>query len=101
MPERILPDEVIHSTACDVLYALAREVVLENASGCLRKSPYSQLWKITCRFHEGVLTLHGVVGSYFLKQLAHIAVVDVDGVSEIANRLQVEYSDSKSNDREG
>ncbi len=99
MPERILPDEANHSPACDVLYALAREVVLENASGCLRQSPYPQLWKITCGFHEGVLTLHGVVGSYFLKQLAHIAVVEVEGIREIANRIDVQYPDSKSTDR--
>ena len=44
------------------------------------------------RYCEGVLTLQGVVGSYFLKQLAHAAVIDVMGVDEIANRVNVQVS---------
>ncbi len=97
MPE---PDETIHPTACDVLYAMAREVILENAGGCLGQSSYPELWRITCEFHEGVLTLRGVVGSYSLKQMALQAVADVVGVHEVANRLDVLYPSDKSNDRD-
>jgi osmotically-inducible protein OsmY len=100
MSEPHLPAETNHPTACDGLYGWAREIILENANACLRQSSYPQLWKITCEFYEGVLTLHGIVSSYFLKQLAHIAVVDVEGVKGIANRLEVQYPDSKSNDRD-
>jgi hypothetical protein len=89
-----------YPTAYEVLNALALEVILENVSGCLRQSPYPQLWKVTYDFCEGVLTLHGVVDSFFLKQLAHIAVVDVEGVHEIANRLEVQYPKSKSIDQD-
>jgi hypothetical protein len=95
MSEQIPPDMTNYPSAYDVLNALAREVVLENVSGCLRQSPYPQLWKVTCDFYEGVLTLHGIVDSFFLKQLAHIAVVDVEGVNEIANGLEVQYPESK------
>ncbi len=98
MSEQFLADETNPPTACDVLYAMACRVILENASGCLRHSSYPQLRKIRCEFDEGVLMLHGVVGSYFLKQLAHLAVVDVVGVQEIANQLEVRYPVSKAND---
>ena len=87
--EPLLPDNTNRRTAHDV--------ILENANSCLRQSCYPQLWKVTCGFHGGVLTLHGVVGSYFLKQLAHIAIADVVGIEEVANRIDVQYPDSKSN----
>ena len=73
-------------------------MILENARLCLRHSAYPELWKITCDFCEGVLTLQGVVGSYFLKQLAHAAVMGVEGIDEIANYLDVKYPASNSKD---
>ena len=83
MSEPLPPDDTNRRTAHDV--------ILENANSCIRHSCYPQLWKLKCGFHEGVLTLHGVVGSYFLKQLAHIAVADVVGIEEVANRIDVRY----------
>jgi osmotically-inducible protein OsmY len=99
MTEQLRSDETYHPTASEVLYAMAREIILENAGGRLRSSSYPPLWKITCDFCEGVLTLHGVVGSYFLKQVAQTAVVDVEGVNEVANRLEVRHIVRNSNDR--
>jgi len=86
---------------CENLLASSGEIILENARLCLRHSAYPELWKITCDFCQGVLTLQGVVGSYFLKQLARTAVIGVVGVEEIANRLQVVYpaEDARETDR--
>jgi osmotically-inducible protein OsmY len=57
----------------------------------LRLLSYPQLRRIACEFHEGVLTLRGVVGSYFLKQVAHRTVKTVIGVEVVADRLEVRY----------
>ena len=98
MSQQLPTDETNHPTACDVLCSL-NDMALENAKWCLRNSPYPELWKITCEFYEGVLTLNGVVGSYFLKQLAHATVAGLSGVDEVTNRVDVEYPPNKSNDR--
>jgi osmotically-inducible protein OsmY len=65
--------------------------ILDGASCRLRRSGYHQLRRITFDFHEGVLTLRGIVSSFFLKQLAHALVANVEGVDEVANRLEVRY----------
>jgi osmotically-inducible protein OsmY len=91
MSQQFSPDLPSTPSPGDVLYASAHEVILENAGWRLRHSSYPQLWNITCDFYEGILTLRGVVSSYFFKQLAHAAVVDVAGVNEVANRLEVRY----------
>jgi osmotically-inducible protein OsmY len=84
------------SSLCGALFD-ANEKVMDAALTCLRHSSYPDLCKVTCQFYEGVLTLQGVVGSYFLKQLAHTAVAAVKGVEEVANRLDVEYPADKKN----
>ena len=97
MSQRFAPVESNAPHAGDVLYTLAHEAILENASWCLRHSSYPQLWSVTCEFYEGVLTLRGVVSSDFLKRSAHATVVDVAGVGEVANQLDVRYSVSRTN----
>jgi osmotically-inducible protein OsmY len=68
----------------------------ERARERLRAKSYRQLWMIVCEFHEGLLTLRGVVNSYYLKQVAQAAVVGLDGVEEIANRVEVCYLPAES-----
>lgn len=65
--------------------------ILDDVCRRLGKSGYHQHRRITFDFHEGVLTLRGIVSSFFLKQLAHVLVADVDGIDEVANRLEVRY----------
>ena len=89
MSKDILTDSTHHPTACDVLYDFANQVIVDNAIACLRQTAYPELWKITCHIYEGVLTLNGAVGSYFLKQLAYAAVAGVKGVETIVNQLEV------------
>jgi osmotically-inducible protein OsmY len=55
----------------------------------LRQSPYPVLRKISIYEHEGVLTLHGVLPSFYLKQLAQVTVAKVSGVEKIHNRIEV------------
>jgi hypothetical protein len=88
-----------NESPCSALYALTSDIILRNARFCLRHSAYPELWNITCNFCGGVLTLQGVVGSYFLKQLAHTAVLGVAGVEEVANRLNVQYPMNPQNGR--
>jgi len=63
----------------------------ELARERLRAQSYRELWLIVCECHEGLLTLHGVVNSYYMKQVAQAAVLGLDGVEEIANRVDVQY----------
>jgi osmotically-inducible protein OsmY len=64
---------------------------IDSASRRLAQSGYHQHRRVSLDFHEGVLTLRGIVSSFFLKQLAHVLVADVVGIEEIANRLEVHY----------
>lgn len=89
MSHKSAADEARYPGASDVMHALVREVVLAGASQRLRHSSNPQLWEIECDYHEGVLTLRGVVGSALIRDLAHAAVVDLKGVDEVADRLEV------------
>ena len=59
------------------------------ATQILRESPYQAIRDLQCTFHDGVLILAGVVPSYYLKQLAQIAVQHLDGVKRISNLIEV------------
>ena len=89
----------MHATAREVSCASTGAAIVENAAHRLRHSSYPQLRKITCEFHEGVLTLRGIVSSFFIKQLAHRAVADVSGIDMVANRLDVRSALFTSNGR--
>jgi hypothetical protein len=58
----------------------------------LTRNPY--LPGRTLRFEaaEGRVTLRGVVGTYFQKQMAQEALRHVAGIEEIANELEVSWS---------
>jgi osmotically-inducible protein OsmY len=68
---------------------LARTDVLERAESELRRNAYVALKNIACEYREGVLTLHGCLPTYYLKQLAQEAVARLDGVERIENRIEV------------
>lgn len=68
---------------------VSRSSIAESAERRLRESPYQFLKRVSCDFHEGVLTLRGRVPSFFLKQLAQAAVVGLEGVEEVVNRVEV------------
>jgi len=68
--------------------------VVQTAQDRLIKSQYIILRRVSCEFDNGVLTLNGRLPSYYLKQVAQVAVAGVDGVAEIVNRIEVESSTS-------
>ena len=64
--------------------------VEEVARVRLQHSPYRAIRRITCAFDGGVLILKGRVGTFHYKQLAQVAVADIEGVLEIRNDIEVE-----------
>lgn len=71
------------------IHRLTPSLVLHNVTSALQSSTYAQLRNIDCEFREGVLTLRGIVSSFFLKQLAQVTVASIQGVEAISNRLEV------------
>lgn len=57
----------------------------------LQRSGYYELRRVQCRCAEGVATLSGRVGSYYLKQVAQTIAGRLPKVAEVVNRLEVEY----------
>jgi osmotically-inducible protein OsmY len=55
----------------------------------LRHSTYPELRRVTCEYHEGILTLRGRVSSYYMKQIAQTIVQHVEGVERVVNRVEV------------
>jgi len=45
--------------------------------------------EVTCRFQDGMLTLEGRVGSFYLKQILQTKLRDIPGVTRIDNRVDV------------
>ena len=66
--------------------------IAEQAQRLLQASSYSALQQISCRVDEGVLTLHGALPSYFLKQVAQTLVSRLPSVQHINNRIAVRVS---------
>lgn len=64
-------------------------MVAAEARSRLHTSAYRQLHFVSCEFREGILTLHGRVSTWFLKQHAQTLARKVDGVEEINNQLEV------------
>ena len=70
-------------------FAALFEEIAGIAQQVLRQSSYFELRDVSCEFSGGILTLRGRVPSYHLKQLAQASVVDVPGVVEVHNRVEV------------
>ncbi|MEQ8789672.1 MAG: BON domain-containing protein [Pirellulaceae bacterium] len=69
------------------------EGVARRAEAQLRTSPYKVLGRVTCNHHQGRLTLEGRVPTFYHKQLAQVAVLELaescDEVREIVNHIEV------------
>lgn len=63
--------------------------ISERAEHLLRGNAYLALKNVSCDYHDGILTLHGYLPTYYLKQIAQTSVAGLDGVSRIVNRIQV------------
>ncbi len=58
----------------------------------LEQNPYIARRKLRFETEEGRVTLRGVVGSYFQKQMAQESLRNVDGIDEISNELEVSWA---------
>lgn len=59
------------------------------AASRLADCGYQILRKVVCEYRQGTLTLRGCVPSYYLKQLAQVAVGGCNGVERVENCLIV------------
>lgn len=73
--------------------------VVDIAQAALRRAGYVELRSLSCEFAAGVLTLHGRVPTFYLKQRAQAAVASVPGVVRIDNRLEVATSHESPDSR--
>jgi len=58
----------------------------------LERNPYVTRRNLRFETSDGRVTLRGVVGSYYQKQMAQEALRHIEGVTEIANELEVCWS---------
>lgn len=63
----------------------------QQVSQVLGQHPHLQQRQLRIETHDDRVVLHGVVGSYFQKQLAQEALKRLDGVATIDNRLEVRW----------
>ncbi len=64
----------------------------DRVLSALKRSPYlKQQRRLRFETDEGRVTLRGVVGSYFHKQMAQEALRHVEGVDQISNELEVTW----------
>ena len=61
----------------------------EVAEDKLRHSAYLALQNLSCEFCAGVLTVRGLLPSYYLKQVALATVATVAGVERIDDRVEI------------
>lgn len=57
----------------------------------LEQNPHTARRNLRFETNQGRVTLRGVVGTYFQKQMAQEAVRYVEGVAEVSNELEVSW----------
>jgi osmotically-inducible protein OsmY len=62
--------------------------VSERAKAALRGAS-AALRRVSCEFHDGLLTLSGQLPTYYLKQVAQESVSRLEGVRRVVNRIEV------------
>jgi hypothetical protein len=55
----------------------------------LQQSLYPELRRVLCNYRHGILTLYGVVSSFYVRQIAQELVQGLDGIEVIDNQLVV------------
>jgi osmotically-inducible protein OsmY len=82
-------------------FAALFQEIAEIAQAALRRSAYFELRNVSCDYSGGILTLHGHVPTYHLKQIAQASVAEVPGVVEVHNRVEVTASGAFQNPNAG
>ncbi len=68
---------------------IVSDSVAKRCQSILRESSHQSLRRLTCVFHEGALSIRGMVPSFFLKQLAQATIGKLGIVAEIDNQVLV------------
>ena len=69
---------------------VTRGLSIDQEVACrLRRSGYLALRDVSCGLRGGVLSLHGRLPTYYLKQVAQAIAAEVEGVSSVVNRINV------------
>ena len=63
--------------------------IVTAAKDRLFKQSHLAVQRIWCEFDGGHLILRGQVPSFYHKQLAQVAVADLDGVCQVVNEIEV------------
>lgn len=71
------------------LALMQRHPVAEEAERLLGASGYTDLRRLRCDCHDGVVSIRGHLSSYFLKQMAQTLVSRIDGVRRVSNLIKV------------
>ena len=50
---------------------------------------------VSYKFEDGTLTLHGILSSYYLKQILQFMLIDIKGVDRLENLVEVVKKDEK------
>jgi len=97
----ILPSGLIVTLTRPNPFAALFQEIAEIAQAALRRSDHFELRNVSCDFSGGILTLHGRVPTYHLKQLAQASGAEVPGVVEVHNRVEVTASCAFQNSNTG
>lgn len=85
-----------------VILAMSHSVrICQIAESRLRDSQYPPVRSLSCEYVEGVLTIRGRVSTYYLKQIAQSVMDGMDGVLEVANRVDVVRASVPQSERFG
>jgi hypothetical protein len=60
----------------------------------LQSSGYSALRRLRCEATEAVIAVHGVLPSYYLKQMAQSAIQRLEGIRGVTNLVEVQATHS-------
>lgn len=60
-----------------------------KAEAVLSTCPYREVQKINCVLRNGVMFLRGQVSSFYLKQIAQTIMMNIQGVRQVVNAIQV------------
>jgi len=64
----------------------------EQVHAAIHGNPHLGRRSLRLEADQGRVTIHGVVDSYYQKQMAQEAVRNIDGVEHIENQLEVSWA---------
>jgi osmotically-inducible protein OsmY len=78
----------------------AREVLNQHIRNRIAQCSYRFYFnQVSWHLHDGQLTLHGCVPSFYMKQMLQTLLRDIEGVQQIDNRVEVVSSEGLSSAR--